>query len=782
VRRMWRTGLALMGAVAAVGGAVTVSWAVYSSGRPEATATVTAAYLAAVAVALTILMPLGSWWWKGRGTGAAQSSTLQQVAAAADWLASATADWWRLEAAKRRIVTPAPAMVWWRWATAEVAVRREDVTGLPVPGVGPSALPDFERPGELLSSGTVIRLHDEVYARLPHGRLVLIGEPGAGKTGAMILLLLSALHRRVHLASEQRDQIPVPVWLTLGDWNPAATPLREWAESTLARDYPALSAPDYGPDVYSGLLRAGRVALFLDGLDEMPERMRPLALQRIGDEAPWLRMVVTSRPEEYLGVVRSGRPGDIAVIELRPVRPKWAAEYLVNGQDGLSRQRWEQVGAYLNRNPDSAAAKALNNPLTLSLARDAYISEDPSELIDPAKFPTAEIIRAHLLDQFLVTAYPDEQQRALAVRQLAWIAYRMGDGRDLRWWEIPAWIPRWKLRLARAAGAGTAAGLAGVAAAAFIFANLPAPGTSHQGAGDVIESLIYGAALAAGLARLPTRPAQVSQAHVSRWKSLLALLEKPWGVLARGFYVLVMALIVMDAVAALLDDSLNLAPGISARTRVATSIALGLIQAGIFILFVFGLRRLFGSKTRFAAPQMLVPRWPRGREVGWIIATGLVFFPLLVPVLLSMWAIAAADLPSSTPAGTYRIERRASLIYGLVYAIAGGLLAGLWAGLVTGPLSTTADRPFSGPTAGFPAGIAFGLAVGGAGWLIVWILSGQISLLKLTELILSLQYRNRIRFMNLLEDASDRQVLRQAGVVYQFRHSELQARLAAMHR
>src|SRR5580693_3312424 len=87
--------------------------------------------------------------------------------------------------------------------------RRGDQT--PGAGDGPCTLADFEEPGELLESGVVARLHDEVYARLPHGRLVLLGGPGAGKTGAMILLLLSALHRRASLSSDQRGRVPVPV-------------------------------------------------------------------------------------------------------------------------------------------------------------------------------------------------------------------------------------------------------------------------------------------------------------------------------------------------------------------------------------------------------------------------------------------------------------------------------------------------------------------------------------------------------------------------------------------
>jgi hypothetical protein len=52
--------------------------------------------------------------------------------------------------------------------------------------------------------------------------------------------------------------------------------------------------------------------------------------------------------------------------------------------------------------------------------------------------------------------------------------------------------------------------------------------------------------------------------------------------------------------------------------------------------------------------------------------------------------------------------------------------------------------------------------------------------MKLTELVLTCQ--GRAHFLHLLEDALDRQVLRQAGAVYQFRHAALQDHFAAMHR
>ena len=151
----------------------------------------------------------------------------------------------------------------------------------------------------MFGSGVVTRLHNELYAKLPHGRVIVIGEPGAGKTAAMILLLLAALEYRASRVGEERERVPVPVWMTMGNWNPETTPLREWAVERINLDHTALRAHQYGENVADALLRSGEVALFMDGLDEIPEKMRPQALRRINDEATRTRIVLTSRIKEY---------------------------------------------------------------------------------------------------------------------------------------------------------------------------------------------------------------------------------------------------------------------------------------------------------------------------------------------------------------------------------------------------------------------------------------------------------------------------------------------------
>ncbi|HEX3960429.1 MAG TPA: hypothetical protein VHZ03_27960 [Trebonia sp.] len=704
-----RTAFALIATVAVVGSAVAVIWVIHSSKNPVDTATVYAGYLAAAAIAVTLLMAIGGWWWKGRQRSAAGVSTPRQVAAAADRLADLMTAKWRQEATARRIITPAPATVRWRWAAEGVAAPRAEVIRVPTPGTGPAPFADFEEPGELLESGVVARLHDEVYARLPHGRLVLLGGPGAGKTGAMILLLLAGLDKRASLGGEQRAKVPVPVWLTLGGWDPAVASLHQWAADMMNRDHPALGAAEYGPDTAGELLRVGRVALFLDGLDEMPEGLRARALRRVDEEARGLRVVVTSRPDEYRGAVQSGGPGNTAVIELRPVRPNAAATYLQHGQTGLSRRHWEEVGDYLKRNPDSVAARALDNPLNLSLARDSYTTRDPTVLIDPGKFPTEDALREHLIDQLLVTAYPDERQRAQVTRWLAWIAHQMGSSRDLPWWEISTWIPQWKLHAVR----GLAVALAVGGTTAFAASHLVglAVGHVHGPVAPITAGLALGvgagvvAELGAGLRHPP-------RTLIPRWPRTR---QMAW----------------------ILQVSLGLGLLVGLGVGLGGALAAGLV-----------------SSSLARAGSGFIVGFVVGAVFGGVVGLALGF--------RGLWGTPIAGSPSASATTTYRADLRTSVIAGLMVGLAGGLAAGLAAGLKFGP------------TFGFEAAVVFGLGAG----LPIWLLVAQVPLVKLTELVLACQGSGRVHFLRLLDEAFSRQVLRQAGAVYQFRHAALQDRLA----
>jgi len=704
-----------MGAGAVIALAANVIWRIHSSKSPVNTATVYAGDLAAVAIAVPLLLALGNWWRKGRSGSNSGVSTSSQAAAAANRLAEVTADRWREEAAARRIVTPAPATVLWRWAADEFAAPRDEVTTPPVPGTGPWPLPYLiEGTGELLDSGVVSRLHHDVYSLLPHGRLVLLGGPGAGKTGAMILLLLAALDRRAHLAADERDRVPVPVWLTLSRWDPISTTLQEWAVDTMNRDHPALLASDYGPNAADQLFGSGRVALFLDGLDEMPEGRRTHALKRIGDETRGLRVVLTSRLREYQQVLLTTRPENTAVIDLQPVQPADAAAYLLHGQAGPNRQQWEQLAIYLTQNPDSVASRALDNPLTLSLARDSYTIKDPTKLTDPDSFPTADAIREHLIDQILVTAYPDEHQRARITRWLAWIAHNMGPRQDLPWWDIPTWVSPRQLRLTR----GLAIGLSAGPIIGFTFV--------------IVSAIEFGQYL--GLANglwFGVGAAVVIGGTMGAIGGILEIARQPRAIAARW------------------PRRHELSQG----TVKSWHLVVLPIVAGISLGSAVGL----GSMSNGARAAVLI-----GAVVALVSALAMLVF-----MLRNVWARPSADSRSATAAGTYKADRHSSIIHGFTF----GALVGIAVGFAFG------INNYTGIRLEVIDGLIFAVGIGSGAGIAVAFGTGQAVLVKFAEFVLVCQRQGQVHFLPLLEDAVDRQVLRQAGALYQFRHDSLQKHL-----
>ncbi len=410
-------------------------------------ADVWAALLATVVLIATVLRAT----WRRSPRDEAASSTRTQVDAAADLLAARTLTTWSQQVVQRGIQAPAPVRVSWRWV--------KNRAPLPDGQTAPSSLPNDPAPlpsrtgkrlrtRQMLSAGVVTRLHNKVYARLRHGRLVLIGGPGAGKTSAMILLLMEALRYREGMAGRKKARVPVPVWLTMGSWDPGkkGLGLRRWVTTTIIRDHPYLLAKQFGPDAIPQLFDQGRIALFLDGLDEMPETLRAQALLRLADEAPGLRVVITSRPEEFRRTLDTGvHLPYTPVVELRPVTPQAAAGYLLEARIGTTRQAWQDVANHLLANSDGVLARTLNTPLTLSLARSAYKDRDPGGLL-AFELADERALRDHLLDQVLVAAYPEPGERDFATFWLSWLAYMMNTSRsdpirDLRWWYIPNWVP-----------------------------------------------------------------------------------------------------------------------------------------------------------------------------------------------------------------------------------------------------------------------------------------------------------------------------------------------------
>lgn len=832
-----RRGLVVVSMLAAATAAILLAgYVIWGPGDQGQRAGIVAAMLGVVGAVSPVIV----WAWRHRRP-AVEASTPAQVDAAADLLAIRTAAVWSRELVRRGIQAPAPVRVRWGWAPDDVALPKQELVSSPALSTDPDSLPPAAGNGPtsraVLSSGVVTRLHDEVYARLRHGRLVLIGGPGAGKTGAMMMLLLEALRHRDKVPDPDRPAVPVPVWLTLGSWDPTAQGAREWVVTTMGRDQPYLRAEEFGPDAIGALFDTGRIALFLDGLDEMPDNHRRRAVELLAAETAGLRVTLSSRPDQYRTTLGAGQQLPYtAVVQLHPVGPQAAARYLLDGQIGPARDGWRQVTDQLLADQDSVLARTLSTPLTLSLARSAYAAGDPTELL-AAGLTSETVLRGHLLDQILIAAYPHPRERARAGNWLGWIADQMnthpaGPTRDLRWWDIPTWAERRSSQLI-----GALVGGAVLALVWWLILLGPIDPESALAFASLLVGLVVGplaalvVAIAVGHLGGIARSAPTRQRPHTAGSGLSTVLGGLLFGLPVGLSFLVVSVYDEDSVGdlgdllsilgtdlllimSLLGLLFGLAVGRSRRSaprsmilrrptrhdarRGRRIILAGGLPIGLIVSVVLGLTvgtpvfdeydyyryiEINGLEPGEDAPAA-EPNWVLlGIGLGvaiLVIGYGVALLAgLLFWLVGDVWNLPIAAAADVTPRSVYRKDAQARLISALLYALVAGLVAGFTVAIITiGMAYTWGDRE---PEEVLFAGLFGGVLIAPLFGLVGAFRDSAAPILVCTELACLLRGRP-VRFLPLLEEARERQILRQAGAVYQFRHADLQDRLANQHR
>jgi hypothetical protein len=424
------TGIFLFMAVAIV------AWRVYGE--------TTVSTLAAVAAVVVGLVPLAIQARSARRAGHA-FSTPEQLDHAAERLARTVRVQWEREANNRGLRDPQPILV--RWEPAEPEVMDELH-----PGRGTS----HERTAQRLALAGQLGQVVSKFRELPSRRLVVIGEPGSGKTGFLVLLLLGLLEDR-------RPSEPIPVLLSASSWDPGAEPFHRWVEQSLVRDYQDLLAVEQvGPTATSDLVADGRIMVLLDGLDELDEERRPPALKALNRYGAGKPIVIACRRQEFTQAVKSS---DVltgaAVVDLVPVEPKTAENFLREGTPpDQRRERWQPVFTCMRRGPAGALASAFSTPLMLFLARATYATgeADPKELVDNSRFPDRAAIEDRLLDRFIPTIYGSSQREEGWLISLATQMQGRGQ-RDWPWWELPSTVSPLMFRLVVGVPVGLVVGL-----------------------------------------------------------------------------------------------------------------------------------------------------------------------------------------------------------------------------------------------------------------------------------------------------------------------------------
>jgi hypothetical protein len=697
-----------------------------------------AGFVVGVVGAVVGIVGVGLAWAPLRGSRAV--TTPEEMA---DGIAAAVRRRWEAEVELRRVNDPYTIPVCWEPADPDLMARWVEVeraavsAGWRVPersrwASGPTGLAGGGDDG-----GDLV----EVLGRVPSRRLVVLGEPGAGKTIMAVRLVLDMLE-----PTRRAPGGPVPVLVPLASWDPGRQGLWDWLEGRLCLDHPALRTPAPG----GGGVRWARVLWekglllpVLDGLDEVAGPARGRALAGVNAALrPGVGLVLTARTGPYraavhpedgtTGVVLAGAAG----VELRPLDADTVADYLRAAAGGPGEAaRWDRVVGVL-ADPAHPVGQALVTPLAATLARTVYGPRPgesaaglphPDALLGPGLNSQAAVQR-HLFDGFVPAAYrphPDPALRcrwepADARRWLVFLARRLELRRttDLAWWELHTAVPRLVFGLVFGLVAGLAGGLVFGLAFGLVF------GLAFGLAFGLVFGLTVGltGGLVGARAGRPGRPARGLRWSPDRGLLAFGLVFGLVGGLGVGLAVGLAVWLVGGL------GSRPVEPAEAADPRSVFARDRGAFRA-IVLAVGFGFGLVFGLAGGLAGGLVfgLVVGLMVGLAFGFVIGGG----------------------------------------FGFGYGLGVGIVVGFGFGLVVGQV------------VGLVGGLVFGLVFGLGFGLVVGLRQTAWGWFAVARCWLALRGRLPWRLMGFLADAhQQRGVLRQAGAVYQFRHVELQRHLA----
>ncbi|MBD2291748.1 NACHT domain-containing protein [Microcystis wesenbergii FACHB-1317] len=271
-----------------------------------------------------------------------------------------------------------------------------------------------EESKQILPTGTDAT---EVFNQTGEGRtLLILGEPGAGKTITLLKLAQNLIAR-----AEGGLSRLIPVVLNLSSWGSKQQTIADWLVQELWSKY------QVPKEVGKDWVKNQKLLLLLDGLDEVKANRREACVEAINQfmqKYGQTEMVVCSRIADYQ--VLSNRLQLRGAIYIRSLTPEQVNQYLDNAG--------EQLGAVKTLlTEDTTLQELAKSPLTLSIMTLAYQGKKVEEILQTG---SVEARREHLFDAYIKRMFSHEKsgkpkeykspyQNQQAKSWLTWLAQRM---------------------------------------------------------------------------------------------------------------------------------------------------------------------------------------------------------------------------------------------------------------------------------------------------------------------------------------------------------------------
>nr|WP_232542060.1 NACHT domain-containing protein [Nocardia bovistercoris] len=320
-----------------------------------------------------------------------------------------------------------------------------------------------------------------LYSKIGSRRLVILGEPGSGKTTIVrdfAYTILGKYEGDTPATDPGTFEGRIPVIFNLSSWDSTNSKvlLDDWMADILVRDHPGLD-----PSEAKALIVDRRVLPIFEGLDEVDEpgekadnSMRKLDLnQKVRRIAALTQLhgfggpfILTCRTVEYRETARTARVLEKGfVIELEPLSVEDIESYLPRTANSpAAGRRWRSAIQSLKDDAQPSAATllaVLENPLMVYLASRIFASGEGEG--DPEAFVSMEYAKATDVERLLLGGYldiafpppwihpgsnsikasdgnskrriPPYYPREKALVWLHHIAHNL-DGGELKWWSI----------------------------------------------------------------------------------------------------------------------------------------------------------------------------------------------------------------------------------------------------------------------------------------------------------------------------------------------------------